>query len=126
MRHLRRVVALLLLTSVAGLQSASASCVMGTTTGVAEAMQGEDTTHVHHSSGTPHVPEPASSGTHSRSTQPPGCGLMMACSAAAPTWTIVTAESGPFTSDSFTAVAALAYTSPSVAFDPPPPRRILI
>lgn len=125
MRHLRPVVALLLAASVGGLQAAAASCVMGTFVAADAAATGE-ASHSHHSSDTSHQSEPSGSDTHNQTTPPVGCGLMMACSAAAPTSTIATPASGPFTADPSTAVRALAYISPSADFEPPPPRQILI
>jgi hypothetical protein len=51
---------------------------------------------------------------------------MMACAAAAPAAIVKSVPAAPFIADKSLLVPGTAHTSPSLAFEPPPPRQILI
>lgn len=125
---LRRIMAITLLASFAGSQPAAASCAMAsgvdeaTTPAAAEAM------HAHHSVDGPAASESGSDPVHGmpHSGQGTSCGLMMACAAAAPAAIVKSVPAAPFIADKSLLVPGTAHTSPSLAFEPPPPRQILI
>ena len=106
----------MVLLSFAGLQSASAGCAMMT-----HANAGSGAGH-EHSSPTDHE-DGQTPPTSSNPAQV--CALMMACATAAPS-VAFTVLMTTFRAEMWLPAYAEAHLSPSLAFDPPPPRTPLI
>lgn len=130
---LRRIMAITLLASFAGSQPAAASCAMASDVDEATAPAAAEPMHVHHSVDGPAADSPAASESGSdpvhgmpHSGQGTSCGLMMACAAAAPAAVARSVPAALFMAETSLPVPDAAHTSPSLAFEPPPPRQILI
>ena len=106
----------MVLLSFAGLQSASAECAMMTHADAGPGAEHEHSLPSHHEGGQ----------THSTSSNPTQvCALTMACAAAAPSVasTVLMITLG---AEQWLPAPANAHLSPSLAFEPPPPRASLI
>jgi hypothetical protein len=124
---LRRIIALSLLASFAGSQPASAGCSMAAGADDDAVATRTMSMHEHHHSddgASIDESEPMHGSTHSGTA--PDCGLLMACAVAAPAAAATTVPAAPFGSAPSAITPASAYASPSLAFEPPPPRQNLI
>lgn len=118
MNALRRVLAVMVLLSFAGLQSAPAGCAMMTH---ADAAPGAE--HEHEHSASPPQEDGETQPLDSNPMQV--CALMMACATAAPS-VAGTVPTITLHTELWLPSPTGAHISPSLAFDPPPPRARLI
>jgi hypothetical protein len=123
---LRRIMAITLLASFAGSQPASSGCVMMSDVETSSAAAETVATHAHHDVDSPASFESAPVHGQSHSGPATNCGPAMACAAAAPAGTVLTVPTPPFTVEVSAVVPGAAHAAPSLAFEPPPPRQILI
>jgi hypothetical protein len=83
--------------------------------------------HADHSGHAPASSETAPVHAHQHSGSPAtSCPVMMACTAAAPGVITDNVPAPSFSGESPVLVPAAAHASPSLAFEPPPPRQNLI
>ena len=134
MRLLRRIIAMTLLVSFAGTQSAAAACVMpGGDVGARVVMEdangaGHHDVHAHHGVvNNTASNDDASSATNNSPTSPQNeCGMMMACTVAAPAIIAAVAPATPLDRETAISAPRIIHESPTLAFEPPPPRYDLI
>lgn len=129
----RRVTALLLLVAIGATMTTSVGCVLPAVN-VAAAKQESAHEHRHapahphgdasgiHADTESHPGVPADTAAHEPNHETDGCGMLMACGLAAPAAHVLDVA---FTADPIETRVGLvrdAYDSPSLPFEPPPPR----
>lgn len=116
MERIRRIVALMLLASSAGLQPTPATCAM-THPEQADGSAASASGHGHHG-----ATEDSSNASESQDTQrAPMCGLMTSCTAAVTAARHSTPVAVSVRASDRSTLAPI-HTSPARTFDPPPPR----
>ena len=127
----RRLIALVLLVAIGTTMTTSVACVLPVMNAAAAEQDGASA-HPHapahpHASGLQvdtesHPAVPAGGPAHEPNHETDGCGMLMACGLAAPAAQVLDVA---FAADPIETRAALirdAYDSPSLSFEPPPPR----
>jgi hypothetical protein len=124
---LRRITAIALLASFAGSLPASSACAMTSAVESSKAAVAEPVSaHVHHEADSPVSFEAGPVRGQSHSGPASSCGPVMACAAAALAGSTSTVPTSRLTVEAPVAAPAAAHATPSLAFEPPPPRRHLI
>ena len=120
----RRVIALVLLIATGATMTTSVACVLPVPN--AAAAEQEDA-HAHddsalHAGADSHERETSGAPAHEPNHETDGCGMLMACGLAAPAAQVLNVAFTPDPIETRVAVVRDAYDSPSLSFDPPPPR----
>lgn len=122
----RRMVGITLLASLVGSQPATASCAMISDADEAATAAATESMHADHSGHGPASSESAPVHAHQHSDPATSCPVMMACTVAAPAVIGDDVPAASFSDESPVLAPVAAHASPSLAFEPPPPRQNLI
>lgn len=130
---LRRILAIMLLASFAGSQPAAASCAMDSGENSVTTRAAAESLHMHHAVEASGAEDADASHTEDgrehrlpNSSQGTTCGAVMACAVAAIAAAPEIMPAVPFIAEPSVLVPGAAHGSPTLAFEPPPPRQILI
>jgi hypothetical protein len=123
---LRRMTALALLASFAGSQPASGACAMSSAIESSTTAADPLPAHVHHHADSPASFESGAEQGQEHSGPGTSCDPVMACAAAALAGNPSAIPTSGLTVEAPVAGPGAAHATPSLAFEPPPPRQHLI